>query len=115
MIVYLAGPITAKDGFTIEQNVEQAAAIWYQLVQACIPTFCPQLGAALQMSFSLDYDVWMNYDFKLISISSHVLMLPRWESSYGACLEREHAELFGKRICYDVSEILKEHNALQRF
>lgn len=106
MIVYMAGPITAKDGFTVEQNVEQAARIWYQLVKACIPTFCPQLGVALQMSFDTDYDVWMRYDFALIDLATHVLMLPRWETSHGARMEHQHARETGKVIVHDVVELI---------
>lgn len=112
MIVYIAGPMTPKDGFTAKQNLDQAVEAWIELVQACIPSFCPQLGNAIETHVHGDYDLWMRYDFALIDCSTHVLMLPRWESSYGASLEHEHALKTGKQVCYAVSEVLSARLAM---
>ena len=106
MIVYLAGPITAKDGYTVEQNVESAVAIYFQLIRAGIPAFCPQLGATMSAVFDVPYAEWMCYDFKIIDACSHILMLPRWKTSHGANLEHVYATQQGKIICYDVKELL---------
>lgn len=115
MIIYIAGPMTPKDGFTAKQNLDQAVDAWIQLVQACVPSFCPQLGNAIETHVHGDYDLWMRYDFALIDVSTHVLMLPRWKTSRGASMEHAYALDEGKLICYDVSEILKEKAARQTF
>ena len=106
MIVYLAGPMTPKNGYTLEQNIEQAAAVYFQLVRARIPTFCPQIGAALQAAFDTSYETWMAYDFAVIDQCHVVLMLPRWETSEGASREYAYALKCGKRIVFTVEEIL---------
>ena len=98
--------MTPKDGCTLEQNIEQAAAIYFQLVRACIPAFCPQLGATLQAAFDTTYETWMAYDFAFIDVCDVVLMLPRWETSEGASREFTYAIERGKRIVYDVKELL---------
>jgi hypothetical protein len=105
-MIYLAGPITAKDGYTVEQNVASAVAVYFQLVRAGHVPFCPQLGATLPAAFVIDYERWMAYDFAVIDVCDTVLMLPRWQSSPGAVREHEYALLMGKRLVYDVRELL---------
>lgn len=105
-MIYLAGPMTPKDEYTLEQNIEQAAAIYFQLVRACKPAFCPQIGAMLQVAFDTSYETWMAYDFAFIDQCDIVLMLPRWETSEGARREHQYALATFKRIVYDVKELL---------
>lgn len=106
MFVYLAGPLTAKHGYTVEQNVSDAAAFYLQFVRAGIPAFCPHLGATLQAAFDQTYETWMAYDFAMIDVVTHVLMLPRWETSEGATREHAYAHEQKKIVAYDPSEIL---------
>lgn len=106
MMVYIAGPLTPKDGYTLEDNIEQAAAEYFKFVAAGVPAFCPQLGATLQATFSVDYEIWMRYDFAVIDLCTHVLMLPRWEASFGACREHEYATLKGKDIIYSAEALI---------
>jgi hypothetical protein len=105
-MIYLAGPITAKDGFSVEQNVASAAAVYFQLARAGKAAFCPQLGATLQAAFDVSYEMWMTFDFAVIDCCDTVLMLDRWRTSEGACREHEYALLTGKRVVYDVMELL---------
>ena len=105
MIVYLAGPMTPKDGYTLEQNVEAASTVYFRLVRERVPTFCPHLGASLQNSFDTSYETWLRYAYVVIDQCTHVLMLPRWETSYGATLERSYALRKGKQVVYDVEEL----------
>lgn len=107
-LIYLAGPITAKHGYTVEQNEASAAAIYFQLVKAGIPAFCPQLGAAYAIERGPDYEAWMRFDFRIIDLSSGVLMLPRWETSDGAVREYERSIKIGKPVYFSVDVILAE-------
>ena len=90
--VYLSGPIAAKYGRTVEQNVADATAVYFRLLQHGIPAHCPHLSALCPSAFTaIDYDTWIRYDCAIINRCTHLLLLPRWELSAGALKEVEHA------------------------
>jgi hypothetical protein len=91
VLVYLAGPITAKDGVSVEQNVASALAVYFDCVRRGIPAFCPQLTAAFPSAFAIDYETWMAYDFAVLDRCTHLLLLPRWDTSAGAQREMVRA------------------------
>lgn len=91
--VYLSGPITARHGFSVEENVASALKVYWECLRAGIPAFCPHLSAAFPTGHTaVDYERWMAYDFAVIERCTHVLMLPRWETSSGALREMDFAE-----------------------
>ncbi len=98
MFVYLSGPITAKHGYSVEENIAAAVKVYLDLMGRGIWSFCPHLSAAFPSSFQIDYEQWIAYDFAVIDRCSHVLMLPRWETSAGAVRERDYAIAHGKTI-----------------
>ena len=99
MFVYLAGPISAKDGYSIEDNVAAALKVYFDLVRRRIACFCPQLCAGYPSAFSdVEYETWLAYDFAIIDCCTHVLLLPRWDTSSGAVRERAYAIKTGKVI-----------------
>ena len=105
MFVYLAGPISAKDGYSVEENVAAALKVYFDLVRRGCACFCPQLCAGYPSAFSdVDYETWLRYDLAIIDCCTHVLLLPRWEASAGAVREREYAIATGK--------IITSHHAL---
>ena len=107
LFVYISGPITGKHGRTVEQNVADATAVYWALLQQGIPAFCPHLSAAFPTAFTaLDYDAWMQYDYAVIDRCTHVLLLPRWELSTGAQLEANYALDKGIPIAHSVTELL---------
>ena len=92
VFVYLSGPITARDGHSVEQNVADALAVFLACVRNNIPAFCPQLTGAFPSAHAdVHYENWIAYDFAVIDRCTHLLMLPRWETSSGAVREREYA------------------------
>lgn len=109
MVVYLAGPLTAKDGYTVEQNTTVALDIYRQFVCDGITAICPHLSALVPGAFDMPYECWMEHDFNLIDLCSHILMLPRWETSSGACREKNYAERLNKVILYSVEEVYDRH------
>jgi Domain of unknown function (DUF4406) len=97
VFVYLSGPISARDGFTVEENVASAITVYLRCLRDGIACFCPHLSAA-GLTCHLPYNAWLAYDFAVIDRCSHVMLLPRWERSPGARLEREYAVAQGKPI-----------------
>lgn len=95
VFVYLSGPITAKHGYSVEQNVASAVKVYLRCLRLGIPAFCPHLSGAFPSAFEIDYETWLAYDFAVIDRCTHVVMLPRWQSSAGAVREREYAQQRG--------------------
>lgn len=106
VFVYLSGPITAKHGATIEENVAAGVRVFLDCLRAGLPVFCPHLSAAFPTAWTaVDYEAWMAYDFAVIDRCTHVLMLPRWETSSGAVREKDYAEQRGIPVVFSVDEL----------
>jgi hypothetical protein len=107
VLVYISGPITAKGDRTVDQNVADAAAVYLRLIERGIPAFCPHLSALVPEAFDIAYETWIAYDMALIDRCTHLLMLPHWELSNGALLERAYAREDGKPIAYSEDELIE--------
>lgn len=105
MLVYIAGPITAKDGFTQEDNIAAACEAFLRLSRAGVVAFCPHLTALAPGAFDVPYDHWLKADLTILERCDAVLMLPRWETSNGARVEHAMAVELDKRIYYDEKEL----------
>lgn len=107
IFVYLSGPITAKHGYLVEENVAAGLKVFLECIRRGIPAFCPQLTGAFPSAHAdVSYDVWLAYDFA-IDRCSHVCLLPRWKTSAGAVREREYALGQGKPV-FDSPETMYE-------
>lgn len=107
VFAYLSGPITAKHGFTVEENVASAVKVYLDCLRRGIPAFCPHLSGAFPSAFLVDYEVWLAYDFAVIERCTHVLMLPRWETSDGAVREMDFAKQLGRTVVFSLDELTK--------
>lgn len=105
VLVYLSGPITARDGHSVEENVLVALRVYLACVRDGVPAFCPHLSAAFPSAFDVPWDAWIAHDKAILARCTHVLMLPRWETSRGAVLEQQHADALGIPVCYSVVEL----------
>ena len=106
LFVYISGPMTAKHGYTVEENVLQGLRMHLELLNRGIPNFCPHLGGAFPSAWSaVSWERWLEYDLEVINRSTHVLMLPRWETSAGALKEKAHAEARGIPVLYAIDEL----------
>lgn len=106
LFVYLSGPMTAKHGFTIEENVAAGVRVYLDCLSRGIPVFCPHLSGAFPSAWSqLNWEAWLEYDLAVIDRCTHVLMLPRWETSAGALKEAEYAKAQRKPIVYAIDDL----------
>lgn len=109
VLVYISGPMTAKDGRTIEQNAADGVAVYLELLKLGIPAFSPHLsGLAPSAWTALSHGEWLDYDYAILDRCTHMLMMPRWETSKGAVAEREymwsrHGHL--GNIAYSIEEL----------
>lgn len=110
VLVYLSGPITAKNGRSVEQNVATALPIYFNLLRAGIPAFCPHLSAAFPSAFEVDYRIWMDYDFAVIARCTHLLTLPNYRESLGALEEINVADRLGIPVFYDIDGLITHLN-----
>lgn len=109
VLTYISGPMTAKDGFTIEENTAAGVRVYLDLLRRGIPAFSPHLSGAFPSAWSaLSHSEWLDYDFAIIDRCTHVLMMPRWESSTGAVREYEYAKARGIPICLSVDELAQQ-------
>lgn len=111
ILVYISGPMTAKHGHTIEENTVAGLNLYLALLQKNIPAFCPHLSAAFPSALALSYELWIEYDLRVIDHCSHVLMMPRWLESTGALQEHAYAVEVGKPIAYDVEDLERQLGA----
>lgn len=106
LFVYISGPMTAKNGFSIEENVAAGVRVYLDCLKRGIPAFCPHLGGAFPSAWSdVSWETWLDYDLAVIDRCTHVLLMPRWESSAGAVKEAAYAKAQGKPIVYAIDEL----------
>jgi hypothetical protein len=107
VFVYIAGPISPKNGYLAEENVLEGMRTHLELVKNGIPNYCPQLDGAFPSSWTqVPYEKWLEVDLSILNRCTHVLMLPRWEESTGAVAERAVAQKRGIPIAYSVAELV---------
>lgn len=113
LFVYLSGPITAKYGYSVEENVAAALKVYVECLKRGIPVFCPHLSGAFPSAHSdVTYEMWMAYDFAVIDRCTHVCMLPRWGTSSGARRELEYARLIGRDVFLSPAELFDAMQAV---
>ncbi len=102
-LVYISGPMTANDGRTIEQNTADGVAVFLDCLKAGIPAFSPHLSGAFPSAWS----ALSHADCAVIDRCTAMLMMPRWETSKGACLEHDYATEKGVPIYYSLAALLR--------
>jgi hypothetical protein len=108
-LVYISGPMTAKDGYTMRENSEAGIKIMLELTKRGIPSFCPHFSGLCcsELANQLTYDQWIQYDLTIIERHcTAMLMMPRWEFSTGARIEHDLAVKIGLPIFYSFQHFL---------
>lgn len=107
LFVYISGPMTAKHGRSIEENVAAGVKVYIDLLQRGIPCFSPHLSGAFPTAWTaLEHGEWLDYDLAVIDRCTHMLMMDGWEGSTGAKLEHDYAKRTSTPIAYSVSELV---------
>ena len=107
LFVYISGPMTAKHGYSIEENVAAGLKVYLDCLSRGIPAFCPHLGGAFPTAWSaVDWETWLAYDLAVIDRCTHVLMMPRWETSAGAVKEKAYAEQIGRPVIASLDDLV---------
>lgn len=92
LFVYLSGPMTAKHGYIVEENVTAGVKVALELMAAGVPCMVPHLWGGFPSAWTaIPWEAWLEYDYASIDRCTHVVMLPRWASSSGAVKERDYA------------------------
>lgn len=107
LFVYISGPMTAKHGYTIEENVAAGLRVYLDCLRRGIPAFCPHLGGAFPSAWSeVSWEHWLDYDLAVIERCTHVLAMPRWRESAGAVKEIAYAEAQGIPVIYSLDALV---------
>ncbi len=103
LFVYLSGPLTAAHGYRGEDNVAAGLRVFFDCVARGIPAYSPHLSGAVPSTIS--WAQWVAYDCAVIDRCTHVLLLPRWETSTGARVERDYALRIGTPVITSLDEL----------
>lgn len=106
VLVYISGPITARDGYTLEENLAVGVKAFVALLQHGIPAFCPHLCGSADIEAAVGYHVLLRYDLVFLDRCTHALMLPRWRTSPGATVEWAKAMQLSIPIFMGVDEAI---------
>lgn len=116
VFVYISGPMTAKNGHTIEENVATGLRAYLDCLRLGIPAFCPHLSGAFPSAWNdLNWETWLEYDLAVIDRCTHVLTLPRWEQSAGAIKEVDYARARGIPVIAWLHELPEAADAVGPF
>lgn len=108
VLVYLSGPISPGNGKTVETNVAVALAAYLECVKRGIPAICPHLSGAFPSAWQIPWGDWLAYDLAMVDRCTHVWMLPGWQGSEGARMERAYAEAAGTPVIGSLEELPDE-------
>jgi hypothetical protein len=87
--VYIAGPMTGLPEF----NFPAFAAVAKKLrALGCYVVSPHELSIQADRSLALPYEFYLRNSLKALLRCDEVVLLPGWERSKGACLEREIAQ-----------------------
>jgi hypothetical protein len=106
-LVYISGPISPKNGNTIEENIAAGLKVFIDLTKLGIPSYLPHMTATFPSAHHIDYKTWMDYDFAIIDRCTHMLMLPTWKDSKGAVEEKQYAEMRIIPVVGSIQELLE--------
>ena len=91
-LIYTAGPITADTPGDRKKNCERAWNYAHRIWKMGAGVICPQYNTYFMDDVNIGYEMFMQADYAMIKRACDgVFMLPKWEDSKGACMERDLA------------------------
>jgi len=105
-VLYISGPFSSSDLLHgVERNILTASKYALEAWQKGWSVLCPHKNTSGYQHTYIPYNVWINGDLAFIdrmdaNKGDALLMLPGWEHSQGAVLERNFASEKGLKIYY---------------
>lgn len=88
--IYIAGPMSAPDGWAFEQNCRRGEDVGWAVIQAGGAPIVPHsMGRFFRGCAS--FETWMEVDLALLAACDGIVLLPGWEVSRGAIEEEQFA------------------------
>jgi hypothetical protein len=106
-VVYVAGPLRAKNAWEMELNIRRAEELALQVWKMGAAAICPHamnrfyFGALGPMGDQM----FLDGDFEIIRRCDAVLFTEDWMDSTGAMLEHKVARKEGITMVYDIEEL----------
>lgn len=98
MTTYLAGPMTGLPEFNYPAFREVAAVLRARGVEVMSPTEVSDDEPPADYSAEKPYGYYLRRSLRMLLDCDEVVLLPGWEQSRGARLEREIAEALGMPV-----------------
>ena len=100
-VVYIAGPMTAKDGWAWERNIREAEEVFWILTCLGYSCICPHtMGRNFENTLS--YEEWISIDLPLLARCDAIYMCEGWQGSRGSNAEHEFAIRNAIEILYTI-------------
>lgn len=99
IVCYIAGPYTATDGFTVEQNIDNARKVSSEIRSNDMAAIVPHLES-IGCADALDYDGWIEHGIAVMRKCDCLVLVDGWEMSKGAKREVEDAKWNEKPIFF---------------
>jgi len=107
MIVYVSGKYTGDSHEEIDTNILKAQKYAVDIWNAGHMAFTPHLNTRHfeRLCPHVDHRKYLELDLAVLKVCDVIFMIPGWESSPGANIEREEAQKLGMPIYYKVEDI----------
>jgi len=97
MLIYVSGKYSGD----VDANIEAAASIAGDLWEMGHAVFCPHTNTAnFEKRCAATYEQYIAGDLEVITWCGALVMVPGWEESKGAVIEKDYAESLGIPIYY---------------
>jgi hypothetical protein len=96
-LIFISGPYRGKTKADIARNIRAARAAAIEFWRAGYGVFCPHLNSAHMDGIAEDR-AFLDFDLRILEVCDILYLLPGWETSAGARIERKEAAKLGKEI-----------------
>lgn len=100
---YIASPYTGEEINGVNRQIEYAS----MLIDAGLIPIVPLLSHYIHEQYPKNYETWMKIDFELIKKCDVVFRCPL--PSPGADREEEYAVDQGKKVYYNIHDVIKDY------